>query len=138
MADERASTAHDVHMRTEPPRIGYGPAYGPRTEWENFVLVQALQEAQGQVSGHVRGIAVEAGYEMVVIHACLDAEEPDTVEDLEELVHDLDGVLEDLAVPAPTVRLQLHVGDTDPDWSGYEHRRLYLMHWRARADDVPE
>jgi hypothetical protein len=36
------------------------------------------------------------------------------------------------------VRLQLHVGDTDPDWSGYDHRRLYLMHWRAREGYVPE
>lgn len=116
----------------------YGPDYEPRSEWENLVLLEALQAAQGQIGTHVRGVAVEAGYELVVVHACIDSDDADTAEDLAELASDIQGSMEQYVEPTPTVELRLHVGNTDPSWPGYEHRRLYLMHWRAREDYVPE
>ena len=116
----------------------YGPDYEPRTEWENLVLLEALQATQGQIGTHVRGVAAEAGYELVVVHACIDSEDADTAEDLAELASDIEVSMGQYVEPTPTVELRLHVGDTDPSWPGYEHRRLYLMHWRAREDYVPE
>ena len=126
------SQAHDALMRTMPPRVTYGPDYGPRGEWENLVLLEALQASQGQIGTHVRGVAVEAGYGRVVVHVCIDGEDADTVEDLSELANSMESAMEKYVEPVPTVELRLHVGDTDPSWPGYKYRRLYLMHWRAR------
>jgi hypothetical protein len=125
-------------MRTEPPRVKYGPDYEPRTEWENLVLLEALQAAQGQIGTHVRGVAVEAGYELVVVHACIDSEDADTAEDLAELASVIEVSMEQYIEPAPAVELRLHVGETDASWPGYGHRRLYLMNWRAHEDYVAE
>ena len=125
-------------MRAEPPRVTRGPDYGPRVEWENLVLLEALQASQGQISASVRGLAVEVGFEHVVVHACLSNEDTDTVEDLEELVDDMASAMEPYIEPMPTVELRVHVGDTDTSWSGYSQRRLYLIHWRARESHVPE
>ena len=119
-------------MRDKPPKTTYGPGYGPRTEWENGVLLEALQASQGQIGAAVRGLAVEAGYERIVVHACVSNDDADTREDLQELVDDLTSAMEPIVHPMPRVDLQLQVGDADPSWSGYYHRRLYLTHWRAR------
>ena len=35
-------------MRDEPPEATYGPDYGPRIEWENGVLLQALQASRAE------------------------------------------------------------------------------------------
>ncbi|WP_406051484.1 hypothetical protein [Kribbella sp. NBC_00889] len=119
-------------MRHEPPETTYGPDYGPRIEWENGVLVQALQASQGRIGTAVRGLAVEAGYERVVLHACVSTDDADTREDMQELVDDLESAMDPIVDPMPSVELHLQVGDADPSWTGYHHRRLYLMHWRAR------
>ena len=120
-------------MRDEPPKITYGPDYGRRTEWENGVLLDALQASQGRIGTAVRGLAVEAGYARVIVHACVSADDDaDTREDMQELVDDLASALGSTVDPVPSVELRLQVGDTDLSWSGYHHRRLYLMHWRAR------
>jgi hypothetical protein len=71
-------------MRTEPPRVTRAPDYGPRAEWENLVLLEALQASQGQISESVRGLAVEVGLER-------------------------DPYFE----PTPTIELRVHVGHTD-------------------------
>jgi hypothetical protein len=134
---EPLSVSDDATMRDEPPRTAYGPDYGPRVEWENGVLLEALQASQGQIGVAVRGLAVEAGYERVVVHACVSTDDADTRQDLEEMVHDMESALEAMVDPMPTVELRMHVGDTDVSWSGYHHRRLYLMHWRGRGDYVP-
>ena len=116
-----------------PRQTTYGSDYGPLTEWENGVLLQALQASQGRIGTAVRGLAVEAGYEFVVVHACISADDADTREDIQELVDDLGNAMEPIVDPMPRVELHLQVGDTDPSWSGYQRRRLYLMHWRARG-----
>lgn len=121
-------------MRDVPPKITYGPDYGPRTEWENLVLLEALQASQGQVGPAVRGLAVAAGYDQVVVHACVSTDDADTLEDLQEMVADLACSLEAFVDPMPSVELRLQVGDSDPTWSGYHHRRLHLMHWRGREE----
>ncbi|MBM0125634.1 hypothetical protein [Pimelobacter simplex] len=125
-------------MRTAPPRVTYGPDYGPRTEWENLVLLECLRASQGRLDAHVRGVAVEAGYELVVVHACVDREDAATVEDLAELATDTEASLEQYVEPPPTVQLRLHEGDTDRSWPGYEHRRVYLAHCRARGNTSSE
>jgi len=130
--------AHDAPMRTEPPQVKYGPDYGPRTAWQNVVLLEALQVAQGQIGAHVRGVAVEAGDELIVVPACIDDEDANTLEDLAELTSHIEASLEQYVEPTPAVQLRLHVGDTDPSWPGYEHRRLHLMHWRTREGYISE
>lgn len=125
-------------MRTEPPATTFGPNYGQRTEWENLVLREALQASLGQISARVRGVSIEAGYDLIVVHACIGATDQATLDDLEELVGDMVASMDTYVHPVPDVELRLHEGDTDQSWSGYEHPRLYLMHWRAREDYVPE
>lgn len=130
--------AHDASTRTEPPGTTFGPNYGKRTQWENLVLLEALQASQGQIGAEVRGVSVEAGYELIVVHACVSAAGPDTVEDLEELASDMESSMTTYVQPVPSLKLRLHEGDTDQSWSGYEHPRLFLMHWRSREDYLPE
>src|SRR3954447_230733 len=86
--------AHDAPMRTEPPRVTYGPDYEPHTEWENLVLLEAVRATQRQIGTHVRGVAVEAGHELVVVHACIDNEDADTAEDLAELASEIEVSME--------------------------------------------
>ena len=125
-------------MRTEPPQFTHGPNYGPSAEWANLVWLEALQSSVGQVGASVRGLAVEPGFEVVVVHACVSHEVADELEDLQQLVDDMSDSMEPFVRPLPKFELRLHVGDTDPSWSGREHRPLYLVHWRAREGYVPE
>jgi hypothetical protein len=125
-------------MRTEPPQIAYPPNYGPSAEWANLVALEAQQNSVGQIGASVRGLAVEPGYELVVVHACVSHKVADDLEDLQELVDDMSDSMEPFVRPLPRVELRLHVGETDASWSGRGHRMLYLMHWRAREGYVPE
>ena len=102
------------------------------------MLVEALQAAQGQISRHVRGLCVEAGYELILLHARVDREDADTREDLIEMAQTMEGAMEQYVDPSPSVELRLTVGDTDPSWSGRSHRGLYLMHWRDREGYIPD
>lgn len=115
------------------PKVTYGPDYGPRVEWENFVLVQALQSAQGAIGPSVRGLAVEAGPRKVVLHACLSHRDDADMEELRDLTSDLLYSLEYLCDPVPEVALDLYFGETDESWPGYRRVRLYLISERARA-----
>lgn len=119
------------------PKVTYGPDYGPRVEWENFVLVQALQSSQGAIGPSVRGLAVEAGPRKVVLHACLSHRDDADCEELRDLTSDLLYSLEYLCDPVPDVALAMYFGDTDESWPGYRQARLYLISERARAASSP-
>jgi hypothetical protein len=72
------------------------------------------------------------------VHACVAVEDSDTREDLDDLVDYIESSMGPITDPMSAVELRLQVGDTDQSWSGYDHRRLYLLHWRAGAGYVPE
>jgi hypothetical protein len=59
-------------------------------------------------------VAVEAGHELVVVHACIDNEDADTAKDLAELASEIEVSMEQYVERSPAVELRLHVGDTDP------------------------
>lgn len=113
----------------------YGPEFGPRVEWQNQVLLEALQASQGLIGPSVLGLAIEAGYDLVVLHACVSFEHAEDLEDLKELAADLSDALESYTSPAPAVELRVQVGETDQSWSGYQQRRLYLVNWRIRGPE---
>ncbi|MEQ4205767.1 hypothetical protein [Actinopolymorpha sp. B9G3] len=108
------------------PQVTYGPDFGPAVEWENFVLLEALQSSQGAIGPTVRGIAVEAGTRRVVIHACLAHRDETDVRELQDMASDLLYSLEFLCEPVPSVELSLYIGETVASWPGHMHRRLYL------------
>lgn len=108
------------------PTILWGPDYGPRLMWENFALLMALQASIGCIGPDVRGIAVEARPDRIVIHACLRRRSERALEDLADLTSDLETDLTGTTDPPVEVQLVTEVGDTDQSWSGYQYRRLYL------------
>lgn len=120
-------------MKDPYPKVTYGPGFGPQVEWENFVLVQALQSAQGAIGPSVRGLAVEAGPREVIVHACLSHRDEADLEELRDFTSDLLNSLEYLCDPAPDVTLALYFGDIDESWPGCRQRRLYAISDQARA-----
>ena len=121
-------------MEGEIPKVTYGPDFGPEVEWQNFVLLEALQSSQGAIGKTVRGIAVEAGPRRVVIHACVSHRDEIDYRELQDMVTDLMYSLEYLCEPAPEVALSLYVGQTDDAWPGHMHRRLFLASERDSTD----
>lgn len=113
-------------MAGELPKVTYGPDFGPNVEWENFVLLQALQSSQGAIGPTIRGIAIEAGPQRVIVHACVSHRDETDYRELQDMVSDLMYSLEYLCEPPPNVSLSLHVGQTDSSWPGHNHRRLFL------------
>lgn len=107
------------------PSVRTGPGYGPRVEWENWVLLAALQASQGLLGPLVRAVAVEATPDRVVVHVAAREKTTLLMEDLGDLISDLEAGLS-YAEPRPDVELRVEVGPAGPEWSGHPHPRLFM------------
>jgi hypothetical protein len=92
-----------------------------------------LQASQGLIGPEVLGLSVEAKTDEIIVHVCLREKNEAVVDDLDDLVAEFDAVQAGVVQPSVRVTIAKYLGDTDPRWPGYFHRRIFLVSDRMRA-----
>lgn len=92
-------------------------------EWENRVVLSAVQALLGFLTPVLRGVAVEVDGMSVRVYFALAATDAETREDIDDVIGDIEGLL----WPAETdVRSRVSVGSAGPGWEGRQHRMVLL------------
>jgi hypothetical protein len=110
------------------PTVTYGPSFGPATQWETFVVVQALQASLGLIHPEMTALAVEAQPDAVVLHACIQGSTPELTEVFQDIIGDLKAALDPITDPVVPITVRTYIGDSGPEWPGYPFRRLYMRY----------
>jgi hypothetical protein len=95
-------------------------------EWENYVVLQAVQALLGLVTPRVRAVSVRANPDLVTLFFAMDKCELVDQQDIDDAGFELDVLLDG----KPRIDSSIHVGVDDEAWDGFPHRRIY----RAKPD----
>ncbi|MEU5788307.1 hypothetical protein ABZ754_11325 [Micromonospora purpureochromogenes] len=110
------------------PQVILNPDAGPRLIWENHVVLGAVQASLGLIGPNVRGIAVEAQKDRVTFHVALTQRSPQAEDDIEDMIFDFEALSWGEVPGGLTVDTVITVGDTGPEWTGYQWRRIFIAH----------
>lgn len=111
------------------PRVEKGEGFDV---WESDAVGIVLQASVGLLGPELLGVSVEVKPQRVVIHACISEDNHLVDDDLSELVSDVESATVGLLDKDVVFEVVKYLGDTDEEWPGYLHRRIYLMNDRMR------
>ena len=92
----------------------------------NYLLLMTGQAALGLIGEEINGLAVEPRSDAVGIHAAVERETPELVEDLDDIAFELGAFLAGGPEEHSLITTQLHTGPADSSWPGRAHDLLYL------------
>jgi hypothetical protein len=92
----------------------------------NYLLLMTGQAALGLIGPEIRGIAVEARSDEVVLHIAVTSDTEALREDVKDITDDLDAYLAGGPERLTPISTQIHVGQADTTWPGRAHDLLYL------------
>lgn len=95
-----------------------------RLNFENMLVIDALQASLGLISRNIRGISVQLESGKIVLHFALYNHDADVVEDIDEMAFELDA----LRGGAIRIETRLYVGPPDKIWPGRAGRLIFLAH----------
>ncbi|MDG4787111.1 hypothetical protein O7626_14430 [Micromonospora sp. WMMD1102] len=93
-----------------------------RLEYENEVVLDALQASLGLISEYVRAVSVQIHEDKITLHFAVHEQNAGVDEDIDEMIFELDA-LRDGSV---RIEASVYVGIPDGAWPGRGGRLLFL------------